>query len=443
MRSEAAGDAGQSGRVGWMIRRRVMRTGGSPLRSQRRKASIATAGLVALMIAGCTGDRSPAGDGPAQPNPSLGSSASPSASAAPSAEPLPAVSGSLDGMAAARAVLRRPDVRPEYGWLSKHGHLLVTWRIMQRGAPCRAPEVVTWVSYEGWRHGIRQAHVRAWLLETGQRTVSPAGPGFLLEPSSCRAHNHTGTDRPLLINGHGRILRTRLAHSPAPPKQGMLSTGCSTITSGAPRRGLCQLDPESGRMWRLAKPHYWSGPWDDATSILGRPSSHISGTWSVNGGATWHQTWDPWDATVARWAGETYLFSNSMAGSRSPTSPVYRLPASVDLRFHPHGVGPPDLIKTGIVLPRSTDGYRRWQLTDEGVLLGTTNRPVIYVSRATDWANIIRRETEYNPEEVIGRFLLAQSAARSAALRSHRILRVSEDFGKSWFTIDLTDVHPQ
>jgi hypothetical protein len=280
-------------------------------------------------------------------------------------------------------------------------------------------------------------------LGTGQRTVSPAGPGFLLEPSSCRADGHAGADRPLFIDEHGRIIRTRLAHSPVPPKHGMLSTRCITTTSGASRGGACQVDPESGRMWRLAKPRYWSGPWTDATSIVGRPSGHISGTWSVDGGATWHETWDPWDATVGRWAGETYLFSNSMSGGRSPASPVYRLPSSADLRFHPTGVGPRDLINTGIILPRSTDGYRRWQLTDEGVLIGTTNKAVVYISRAIDWSNMIRRETEHIPDEVIGRFLVTQSAARSAALRSPRILRASEDYGRSWFTIDLIDVRPQ
>ena len=196
-------------------------------------------------------------------------------------------------------------------------------------------------------------------------------------------------------------------------------------------------------MWRLSEPLYWSGPWDDATSVMGRPSGHITGTWSVDGGATWHQTWDPWDATVARWAGGTYLFSNGMGGSRSPASPVYRLPTGVDLRFRPTGFGPPDAIDTGVIIPRSTDGYRSWHLTDEGVLVGTTRRPVIYVSRGTDWSTIIRRETGHDLEAVVGRFLVSQPIARSAALRSHRVLRASEDYGRSWSTVELIDVRPR
>jgi hypothetical protein len=420
------------------------------MKDQRPRVLMSVAAL-AVIVAGCTGDAPRTGPAPSALGDSQSSPSSPSASGSMPTEvedttraaaPLPVVSGQFDGMAAAREVLNRPDVRPEYGWLSEDGHLVVTWRVMQPGALCRTPEVVTWLPYRAWRHGIRRERVRAWLLARGQREVLSAGAGFLLEASSCNTRGGIGIGRPLLINGRGRALETHVARGPVPPRQGMLSTGCITRASGAPRQGSCELDPESGHMWRLERLHHWFGPWDDATSILWGPPSHISGTWSVDGGATWHQTWDPWDATVARWEGETYVFSNSMGGNVSAASSVYRLPAGVDMRSHPHGVGPPDLINTGIVLPKSADGYRHWSLTDHGVLLGTTHSPVLYVSQGSDWSNIIRRETDFVPDTVTGRFLVAQSAARSGPWKKPRILRVSTDYGSSWTTLDLSEVRP-
>ena len=416
------------------------------MRIQGIKASAVASGLAVLLVTGCTEDRSPARERREEPGAPPGPAVSPSAPAQPADEPLPDVSGSLDGTGAARVVLRRPDVRPEHGFVSEGGDLLVTWRVERRGALCRTPEVVTWVSYDDWRHGVDQARVRAWLVDRGQRSISPAGPGFLLEPSACRADDPHQLDRPLVIDGRGGIRRARPTPGPPPPRQGMLSTACRTVVAGslrAFRRELCQLDPESGRMWRLPEPLFWTGVWDDATSIIWRLSGHISGTWSDDGGTTWHETWDPWDATVARWAGETYLFTNSMAGHCCRATRVHRLPDGVDLRFLPTGFGPPDAIDTGVVLARSTDGYRRWHLTEKGVLVGTTRRPVVYVSRARDWSTTTRHEIGRGLTDVVGRFLVSQSSVRSATLGPRKVLRLSGDYGRSWSNVDLSDVRPR
>ena len=76
-------------------------------------------------------------------------------------------------------------------------------------------------------------------------------------------------------------------------------------------------------------------------------------------------------------------------------------------------------------------------------MLGTARRGVLYVSRGTDWTSITRRESEYTPEEVVGRFLVAQPRGRSAPSTAERAIAVSEDYGRSWTTIDLDDVRPQ
>ena len=353
----------------------------------------------------------------------------------PTALPVPAADRPVAGTHAAIEVLPRPDIRPEGAYLSENGNLLVWWEltgIRDRDAfGCRYPVAVTWVPRRGWSGGVSTGAVHAWLLADGMREVLPTRTGFYVSHSECSGREFRDQAPGLVVDDRGRIRTARAASATEGPREGATSVPC-----GPPTRGSCQVDPETGRVFRLPGPLSWIGSWREQASILWRASSHISGTWSVDGGTTWNQFIDPWDASPLRRGGTTFAASNGVRSSFGElTGGSFR---EGFVEWAPGDAAPM------APLPKSVDGYRSWQTTPDGTLVGI-GRGGVYVSEGSNWYDVTRRDMRPcgGGALLVGRYLVCGPQRLKKGPRTALGLHVSDDLGVTWSTILLDSVVPR
>lgn len=353
----------------------------------------------------------------------------PTPSPTPSAVPKRPVAGIR---AAARALLQ-PGMRPRYASLSESGDLLVWWEL--RGVRdrdmfrCGYPTVVTWAPRQSWTQGVRGGTVRAWLLAEGMRTVTPTSTGFYLSHSACGGREFDDQSPGLVIDGDARLQTARASSAALPPREGRTAVRCTP-----PVRGSCQLDPATARMLRLPGRVSWQGTWHDETSILWRSTSHISGTWSTDGGASWNQFIDTWDASPLRRGGATFAVSN---GVRS----TYGELKGGGMREGYKEWSPQDA-EPVTALPKSVDGYRWWRAAPDGTLVGIGRSGGVYVSDGWNWQQVVRRDTQNcRGLDIVGRHLVCGPTLTQGPSRRLR-MRVSLDWGGTWSSILLDEVVP-
>jgi hypothetical protein len=188
---------------------------------------------------------------------------------------------------------------------------------------------------------------------------------------------------------------------------------------------------------RLPGPFSWAGTWHDQASILWRQTSHISGTWSVDGGTTWNQFIDPWNATPLRRGATTFAVSNGVRSSFGELT-------GGSFREGFTEWGPEDAAPMA-PLPRSVDGYRSWQTTPRGTLVGL-GRTGVYVSDGPNWHEVTRRETGRCGGfglVVVGHFLVCGPQRPENGPRAALELEISGDLGGTWSKILLDSVVPR
>ncbi len=275
----------------------------------RRSACAVVALFVAgLLLAACT--ESGSAERTERPPPTQSPKPTPS---------IPTPSGPVAGTRAALAMLEHPDLRPHSGYVSENGDVLVRWSLtgvrVRDAYRCRHPVVLTWVPHPAWRGGVRPSAVRAWLLADGMRDVLPTRAGFYLSRSHCDVRA-PGDQAPALgLDHQGHVRAARTSSAIEEPREGAIRTKC-----GPPRGGNCQFDPATNTLSRLPWRHWWIGTWDEQRSTLWGVSSHISGTWSGEGGSTWNQFIDVWDATPLRRGAATVAVSNGVMSTGSQSS---------------------------------------------------------------------------------------------------------------------------
>jgi hypothetical protein len=357
---------------------------------------------------------------------------------------MPTPSGPVAGIRAALAMLENPDLRPNTGYVSENGDVLVWWSLRGVRARdafrCRYPVVLTWVPSPAWRRGVTPSAAHAWLLADGMRGVHPTRSGFYLSHSDCAGREPGDQARALTLDhqGHFRVARTSTAVEA--PRQGAIWTSCAP-----PLRGNCQFDPATDTLLRLPWRHTWEGTWDDQRSILWRPSSHISGTWSVDGGNTWNQFIDTWDAVPLRRGAATFAVSNGVksnglqSGFGELTGGSFR---EGYMEWFPEDAAPVT------PLPRSVDGYPSWLATPSGALVGIGRRGAVYVSEGRNWNNFTRHETGPCGQglDVVGDYLVCGPQGPPHPQRASPPvleIRVSEDLAATWSTIRLDAVVPR
>ena len=283
-------------------------------------------------------------------------------------------------------LLPTEDVRPWSVHVAGNGDLAVWWEVTgvrdRDALRCAYPAVLTWVAREDWRRGVRPEAVRAWVVEDSVRFLTETRTGVHLTRSQC-AHRARADQSPPLAVVDGRLV---------------------------PARGPAPDLPPSPIRWR--------------------PNSyHISGTWSVDGGRTWNQFMDIWDATPLLKDGRVYAVKN---GRRSWFGELEGggHPREGFVEWFPWDV------RTRHRLPPSDVGYRFWRTVPGGVLLGSGRRGAVYVSDGRDWGHVVRRSTEPcdQPASVSGRLLFCPVG--------HRAVRISADWGRTWTTTRLADVVP-
>lgn len=353
---------------------------------------------------------------------------------APVESPMPEATRPVAGTRAASEILARPDVRPTRGHVSENGDLLVWWQLQglrdRDLFRCRYPVVLTWAPRNAWQDGVRRQAVRAWVLAEGARSVTPTATGFYLDRSDC-----AGRDRddqtPALVIHRGRLGMTRLAAVPAPPREGSTSVTCPPGT-----RGSCQLDPATATVRGVTSRVHWEGAWDPRRSILWKPTVHISGTWSVDGGLSWNQFIDPWDAAPLRRGDELFAASNSV---RSAVGEL--VGGQVREGFREWS---PEDLASPVPLPRSQDGYRSWQATPDGSLVGIARGGAVYVSDGTDWDRVTRRDLgRCRSVRVVGLLLECGELEPRSDAPQRREIGVSDDLGRTWSTVALNQVVPE
>ena len=341
-------------------------------------------------------------------------------------------------------MLARSDLRPNTGYVSENGDVLVWWQVSGLGfrdaLRCQHPVVLTWVPHPAWRRGVTSSVVHAWLLTDGMRGVYPTRSGFYLAPSECAGREPDDQARGLALDHRGRLRVARMSRAVEAPRQGAISTSCAP-----PLRGDCQFDPATNTLLRLRGPFSWSGSWDDRRSILWRPSSHISGTWSVDGGRTWNQFIDTWNARPLRRGVATFALSHGVtsAGGRLKlgelTGGSFR---EGYVEWSPEDAAPLT------PLPGSVDGAQSWLATPGGILLGIGRRGAVYVVEGRNWHDVTRHETEPCRQglELIGRVLVCGPQGPPHPIRESPPvveIRVSDDLGATWSTIPLDAVVPR
>lgn len=357
---------------------------------------------------------------------------------------MPTPTGPVAGAREALEMLARPEVRPNTGYVSENGDLLVWWEVRGLRARdayrCRSPVVLTWMPHPAWHDGVRPSAVHAWLLAEGMREVYPTRSGFYLSHADCAGRESRDHARGLALDHRGRLRVARTSRAVEAPRPGAIRTSCVP-----PLRGGCQFDPATGTLLPLRRPFSWDGTWHDQTSVLWRSSSHISGTWSVDGGGTWNQFIDPWDAVPLRRGAATFAVSNGMmSGGRQSgygelTGGSFREGL---VEWLPEDAAPL------MPLPRSVDGYRSWFATSGGALVGLGRRGAVYVSEGSNWHDITRHETgPCRPGvEVVGDYLVCGPQGLPYPRRGTPAvdsIRVSEDLGATWSTIRLDAVVPR
>lgn len=340
---------------------------------------------------------------------------------------MPRATREVAGHRAARAMLDRPDVRPEAGYVAENGDVLVMWVIRglagRDASRCRYPVAMTWISRDGWRDGVRREEVRGWLLKDGMREVYSTPHGFYVGHSTCDGRPFADQS-PGLVVDKGRLSPTSVGPETAAPWEGAVAIICPP-----PRRGYCQVDPSTAAVSRLTVPWSWRGAWDAAASILGRRSTNISGTWSIDGGRTWNETADAWDVSVARRDGRLFAVANGSSAWVGELIDGHRLP-------HITWWTEEDLVDVR-GLPRSRDGYRWWLTTPDGALVGIARGDAVYVSEGTDWSRITRHDAgRCRDLDLVGRLLVCSGPGRS------RTLRISDDLGSRWQELRLDEVRP-
>ena len=244
----------------------------------------------------------PAGEPAEQPAAAASSAADQSATVTPSPTPLPEATRPVAGTRAALRCCRDRTSAPLSATCPRTG-------ICRCSGNCAGSPSVTpfGAAIRASSHG---------LLEKGGSAGSGPTPFTLgCSPMACgklsrRARGSTWATRnaqagPSPIKHRGWCWMTEVGCVPrAGPRPRCLR---EKARHGCPVRrrvgGSCQLDPDPGRIWRLPGKLSWAGTWDQQTSILGRATSHISGTWSVDGGSTWNQSLDTWTRHRCAWAG--------------------------------------------------------------------------------------------------------------------------------------------
>jgi hypothetical protein len=164
----------------------------------------------------------------------------------------------------------------------------------------------------------------------------------------------------------------------------------------------------------------------------------------VDGGSTWNQFIDVWDATPLRRGAATVAVSNGVMSTGSQSSYGELTGGSFRegfLEWSPEDAAPMTQ------LPRSVDGYRSWLSTSSGALVGVGRRGAVYVSDGRNWSDVTRHETRDcgGGPEVVGNYLVCEPPGLpypDRAARPARQVRVSEDLGATWSTIRLDDVVP-
>ncbi|QZY28410.1 hypothetical protein [Nocardioides coralli] len=340
------------------------------------------------------------------------------------------------GTEAAMTLLSRSDVRPTSVHLSENGDMLVWWRLeglRDRDLfRCRYPVALTFAPREAWQSGLETSEVRAWLLADGERAVEPTRAGFYLDGSNCTGRPRT-EQAPALVIHRGRLRSTRLVAATADRQRGALHVFCPPGTPGA-----CQVDPRTGNLQRLQTRASWDGAWDPGRSILWRESAHITGTWSVDGGRSWNQFMDPWDATALRRGDELYAASDSVMGR--PLERIGVLTGGEQRK----GVTEwfPENLTVVERLPTGEERNRSWTTTSDDTLVGLGGGGALYVSDGPDWSTVRRTEEDCRLGDLVGRFLTCWPPRPEGHTGDLGELRISDDLGRTWVRIQPDRILP-
>jgi hypothetical protein len=169
---------------------------------------------------------------------------------------------------------------------------------------------------------------------------------------------------------------------------------------------------------------------------LWRHTSHISGTWSIDGGTTWNQFIDTWDASPLRRGSVAFAASN---GVRSSVGEL--VGGSFREGFTEWG---PEDVSSPLRLPGRSEGYRYWGSTPDGTLLGSSRSSAVFVSDGPNWQRVIRRDAgvcSFGPD-LVGEYLVCGPQRRRTGPARGRVLVVSDDLARTWAQIPLDAVVP-
>ena len=338
---------------------------------------------------------------------------------------------------AALEVLSRPDIRPTVGYVSEDGDLLVRWEL--RGLRdrdvyrCRHPVALTWAPAPYGGTGSGPGRCGPGCSPTANVKSSRRARGSSLSDSTCSGREFADQAPGLVVGDQGRLLTAERVRR----TRGSSSRGRDARVLSATEPGPLPARPRGEQHPASARQVLWAGSWHPETSILWRPSWHISGTWSVDGGRTWNQFMDTWDAAPLRSGGATLAVTN---GVRSSFGEL----AGEGLYREGYVEWAPWDRQPVVQLPKSTDGYRWWRTAPDGTLVGIGRAGGVYVSEGTNWHQVSRRGTgRCGAVELVGRLLVCGPLRAEKGSEDNRVMRVSDDLGRTWTGVVLNRVVPR